>query len=642
MASASGRESILMRAAVASAAAVLFFSGALSAAVSPASPESAVELLCRRADDMHLAESPYWHTLGHYRKRLTGGSRSLVDDPDFFLAPNGKNDPHAEVQATIRNLFGPSAEQAAATACRFPARLAWLREQLDPEAAGISVPRCEAFETLLANIDPVSVTLVFPTAYLNSPASLFGHTLLHIRSRSGSALLSNAVNYAASTKETNGLIFAFKGIFGLYPGYYNVTPYSRKIQQYNDIDQRDIWEYELTFTPAEIRRMMAHIYELRGIYSDYYFFTENCSYELLFVLDAARPGLQLVDRVRPWVIPLDTVKQVAKLGLVRHVTYRPSKATCLRDMAQNLSPKAQNQVIALANGDLDPGKSAVWAENEAEAIHVLDTTAEYLQMLRGKKRLDQAAFAPRFFRVLAARSALAHPELSEIDFPRPAQPEKGHGSLRLSLAIGSWNDKGYEDISLRPAYHESLDPDEGYIAGSAIEFMGLTLRRWNTPARLQLERLDIIRIESLSPRDRFIKPTSWKVGFGLEREAMDDDRTMAAFLGVGGGYTWTLPGNGLFYIMAETDLRNDDSSPSWSCGFGGSCGIRQKLGKRWKVKASLRALHYPLGAEHNRFEAVLGQRVTLRPNVALVGEILRRNQWHEWETEASLSLRLYF
>ena len=32
-----------------------------------------------------------------------------------------------------------------------------------------------------------------------------------------------------------------------------------------------------------------HTYEMDKIYSDYYFFDENCSYDLLFLLDAARP-----------------------------------------------------------------------------------------------------------------------------------------------------------------------------------------------------------------------------------------------------------------------------------------------------------------------------------------------------------------
>jgi hypothetical protein len=639
MTGAFSRQFTVYKGAVATAA--VAFSLCALCAFPAGAGTAAVEELCRRADRLGLASSSYWRVLGHYRRRLTG-YHSLVDDPDFFLSPRGKRDPRAELHATIRALFGGAPADRAVAACRFPARLAWLCEKLAPEDAGIAVPRCGEFEKIIESIDPVSVTLVFPTAYLNSPASLFGHTLLHIRSRSGSTLLSNAVSYSASTRETNGLVFAFKGIFGLYPGFYNVTPYYRKIQQYNDIDQRDIWEYELNFTPAEIRRMMAHIYEFREIYSDYYFFTENCAYELLFLLDAARPGLNFSTTARPWVIPLDTVKAIVRQGLVRKVVYRPSKATRLRGLAGGLDAEGRNQALATARGERDPETLVTAAGPVASRIRVLDTAAEYLQLLRGKKRLDKTTFAPRFFSVLTARSKLGHPELSEYTFPPPPRPDRGHGSLRLSLAAGVREDRGFQQVEIRPAYHDRLDPDEGYIEGAAIEFMGVVLRRWNTPERLQLERLDLLRIESLSPRDAFIKPVSWKVHTGFEREMTGGERHMCWFLNPGGGGTWKLSSGGLGYLLAETDLRLGDYSPEWSLGAGMSAGVLQRLGKRWKIHAGLRALHYFFGAEHNRFEALLEQRFTLGPAAAVTAGVVRRYQRPDGETEAVLGLHLYF
>ena len=38
-----------------------------------------------------------------------------------------------------------------------------------------------------------------------------------------------------------------------------------------------------------------HTHEMDKIYSDYYFFDENCSYDLLFLLDVARPWIGLTD-----------------------------------------------------------------------------------------------------------------------------------------------------------------------------------------------------------------------------------------------------------------------------------------------------------------------------------------------------------
>jgi len=118
---------------------------------------------------------------------------------------------------------------------------------------------------------------------------MFSHTLLTIDTGYTNKRLSNAVNYAAFTEGRTGMSFALRGLVGLFKGYYTVMPYYKKIQEYSDINQRDIWEYELNLTPDEIRRMIRHIKELDLIYTDYYFFDENCSYNLLFLLEAARP-----------------------------------------------------------------------------------------------------------------------------------------------------------------------------------------------------------------------------------------------------------------------------------------------------------------------------------------------------------------
>src|SRR5690606_9684896 len=101
---------------------------------------------------------------------------------------------------------------------------------------------------------------------------------------------------AAETDETNGVVFAAKGLFGGYPGLFSITPYYEKVKEYNDLENRDIWEYELAFTPAETRRLLEHAWELGQVNFDYYFLSENCSYQLVALMDVARPGRHLADR----------------------------------------------------------------------------------------------------------------------------------------------------------------------------------------------------------------------------------------------------------------------------------------------------------------------------------------------------------
>ena len=62
-------------------------------------------------------------------------------------------------------------------------------------------------------------------------------------------------------------------------------PYYMKVRIYNDVEWRDMWEYELDFKEEELSRLLDHLWELGGIYFKYYFFQENCSYHLLSLLE---------------------------------------------------------------------------------------------------------------------------------------------------------------------------------------------------------------------------------------------------------------------------------------------------------------------------------------------------------------------
>lgn len=60
--------------------------------------------LLNRAAERRLHRERAWEVLLHYRPR--GEERkSLVDDPRFFLSPEGKTDPEAELAATLRGIF---------------------------------------------------------------------------------------------------------------------------------------------------------------------------------------------------------------------------------------------------------------------------------------------------------------------------------------------------------------------------------------------------------------------------------------------------------------------------------------------------------------------------------------------------------
>jgi hypothetical protein len=219
--------------------------------------------LIDRAEQAKLADQREWHLLLHYRKGLFGGYESEQDDPGFFLSSDGKTNPAAELNATLAKLFsdelvGRSRQPAQ---CAFIARYHWLKQQLNFDPTRLRPLTCERFHRWYEDFEVQSISLIFPSAFLNNPASMFGHTLFRVDQKGQTEqtrILAYTINYAADVPPNAGLAYPIRGIFGSYKGYFSTIPYYLKVQQYRDIENRDIWEYRLNLTETQLRRFLMH------------------------------------------------------------------------------------------------------------------------------------------------------------------------------------------------------------------------------------------------------------------------------------------------------------------------------------------------------------------------------------------------
>ena len=501
---------------------VLLFSIVLSAGAASALDDPYLDELLNRARSENLHRDRYWQILLHYKPTDAAKPTSLIDDPKFFLAPDGKTNPSSELEATLLGFFRDDLSGDAAVACRFPARTAWLQTRLGIGSERLPKSSCKQLDEALAAADPKRTVLVFPSAHINSPASMFGHTLLRIDNSYQSELLSYSVSYAAVTTETNGAAYAFKGIFGLYPGYYSILPYYEKVKEYNDIEHRDIWEYHLNLTEEETRRMVLHVWEVQRTASDYYFFDENCSYNILFFLEAARPSVNLTDKLSFWVIPSDTIRIVRDQRLVSSVIYRPSQGTRIRHLSSFMKRDGQQAALDIASGMMNPEAVRQPSRTSRDQGRILELAAEFLQYRYSRQELDKENYTRQFHAILKERSSLGETAGQAPPVPVPTPPDEGHATARAGVAVGAWHGRFFTELSGRVAYHDTMDPDDGYIKGAQINFLDTAVRIYPGDGQTQLQRLHFIDILSLSPRDLMFKPFSWKVNTGFDQEVMDD------------------------------------------------------------------------------------------------------------------------
>lgn len=490
-----------------------------------------------------LADSRYWHLLLHMSSNI-----SEVDDPAFFLALDGKTNAAAELNATLKALYGESRLDDNATGCRFPARRYWLKKQL--QLKGLPELQCDAYNKLIERMDPQSVTLVFSSAHINSPASMFGHTFLRIDSSYDSKMLSYAVNYAAGADpdKENGMVFAVKGLLGGYPGFYSLLPYYEKLKEYRDTEQRDVWEYDLGLTHEEVMMMVRHIWELRGIFNWYYFFDENCSYNMLWLMEVARPDVYLREHFVYHIIPMETVHATEEEGLVAHKHYRPSKRAVLLAYESALDARGRHEAMALAQGGASARKVGADTSRSVQMRrYTLEAASELAQYRLMKGEMDKKAYLERYHAINSARAALGQGE--KVAIKQPANPDQGHRATRASIGMGCQDGLPYQTIGIRPAYHDLGDSSFGFLEGTQIEFLDVTLRHDHDGAAV--EKATLLSITSIAPRSAFFTPLSWRTRFGWDQSFIERKTVFSATVGAGAGVggTW-----GYVYAMADPEF----------------------------------------------------------------------------------------
>jgi len=611
--------------------------------------------LIARSRELRLHEGREWHRLMHYAGNLASpGVHSLADARRFFLAPDGKANPQSELEATLASFFSEIQEtqEVQNPQCAFVARYSWLDRQLAFDPARMPRQPCRRFREWRDALNPQGVTLVFPAAYLNNPSSMYGHTLLRIDARDQdekTRLLAYAINYAANTDETNGILFALNGLIGGYPGMFSIMPYYLKVREYNDLENRDVWEYELNLTPEEIDRVLMHTWELGPIYFDYYFFDENCSYYLLELLEAARPDLDLTRGFRWWAIPSDTVRAVVKQeGLLKRAVYRPSNATVIRHRLGLMNPEERALVNEMGRGRISTRDPVYAALPETGQARVLEVSHDYLNYLRatGRSPTEEPAILARD--LLLERSRLG---AGTNDPPVPVpevRPDQGHGTSRIGLGGGRRDRANFIELRARPTYHDLMDPDGGYIRRAQTEFFDFAVRDYGNGMGTRIEDLKLVNIVSISPRNEFFQPLSWKIDTGWTRRRLAGGAEPLVFEVHGGpGLAWTVPdslrGNTTIYAFLESTAEIHKRLESgFALGAGPNFGALTDLSARWRVEAYARGMRFFAGDTDTAWAAGLRQRYTLATDWALRLDLSREHQENRSWNAALISLHHYF
>jgi Domain of unknown function (DUF4105) len=441
---------------------------------------------------MDLAESlstdEQWLALGHYEESAlsASGQRSAIKQADFFLSPVGRDSPHDELVATLEALGAPDIDLPDRHAvCRFPARATWLAQHYPAINNSLKSARCPELTEWTSSNRGTSLSLIFANGYFSNPASFFGHVLLKInRSEDDeTGLLDTTFNYGAIVEGlSDPASYVIKGVTGGYDGGFSQIEHHFHDRTYSEIEQRDLWEYRLTLTQDEVDLVLLHAREIIGKRYTYWFFKKNCAYRLGELVEII-PGVRVIPKSRPWLIPQDLIREAAaqlRRGspLVAEVRYHPSRKSRFYERFHSLNERQKSVFSRIVSED--SGESSLVAIDELEIpkqVAVLDAILDFERMNSSSEDTAAGRVSNRYAAAFARR--IESPIMMADQKNAPVRPESPDIERPSAWTQIGWYGGGSPDsyfLRVRPAYFDELDSGRSHPQNSALIMGDTTIR----------------------------------------------------------------------------------------------------------------------------------------------------------------------
>jgi hypothetical protein len=524
-------------------------------------------------------DNKYWLKLLHYKN-----GKSLADGEKFFLSSEGKTNPSTELWATITAFKNPETKVGW---FNYPAQCVFRERYLFLKASGFleGVPEtpCPMFDEWKAGLNAESVTLIFSSSYPNNPSSLFGHTLLRLNQKNKkNDLLDYSVAFSAvPEKEDLGLIFAFKGFFGGYKGLFEVTKYYTKVNEYNNGESRDLIEYNLNMTPAELDRMINHLWEMyQTTYFDYYFADENCSAVLADLLAVAYKDDDRVNAHGRWYyLPGEMVKHFMSLeGRVKSTHYRASLKKQIAKMWEHLTPKQISEVKAIIDAEELP--------KDVSDAKVLDAVATYLDFTHYRTKEKLSERQQKLLRAtLIKRSSLPKAEIVEEHYDQNNMPEFSHNPQKFTLFTRAENHTILTGFEIKEGYHDLLSNDRGFDQFSQFDFLNASAVYDFKNKKFDYDQLTVVNLISLHEYRFYDPQLSWHAKVTFDRIYDLDCKLCHKFnANAYGGLSMRFSHNMVFNVMAGVfGEASSNLRKGFRVGPGAETSFYAQLGDVYKV-----------------------------------------------------------
>jgi len=480
-----------------------------------------------------LDKDRYWLKLLHFQN-----NKSTINNHNFFISSDGDINSTSELIQTIK-IFKSEPN----TICKYPARYKWLDSKLN---LTLKKQNClELDEFLKPNFKKLKI--VFTSERYDSPASVFGHTMLKIESDE----IPYVINYAAKIPNgTNSLNYIYNGLSGKFKSRYRLMPFSLKDYEYRSGEFRDLIEFSLNLNSDEIENIMLHFYEIKDTNENYYFLSHNCSSELIKLIDIAKYGSKLSKDFTHIVIPIDIIYNLEKYKYIESITNQNSKLKQFYEIISKLNVEEKKLLFKLVNSNYSVNKFA--KENhfskEKKALIVL-AGVRYFEIKSTKNTLDKKSLYP-YMKLIN----LEIKQTTKFNFDKNILLKKNPISNKFHKLYSAinYNLDGENEFILgyRYLYRNRFDLVDDMKKNGTVELFDIAMRKKDN--KFSLEHLTILNLEAMPISNIFFKESINKIKLGIKRVFSDDK--LYSYFNYGLGYRYRFSKNIDYQFYAKTGV----------------------------------------------------------------------------------------
>jgi len=434
-----------------------------------------------------------------------------IKDPSFILSGDNFSLEN-ELVKTIQSFFDVPNDSFKHPICRFPARFFWIKSELGLNDGIFPDVRCPELEEYLQRAPAEKIYLVFVSENVSQPSSMMGHVFLKLSGYDYySSHIEHAVSFYTIIDTINIPLLIFKSTITGMNGFFSLLPYSEQAKKYLEVEDRNVWEYELDLSEESKMLMYYHIWELKDLQMRYLFTGYNCATVIYNILSLSSENFSKNNN-QLWITPKDVVKETYQNNLIVGTKLIPSDKWNIRMLSEALDNNSIDYIYNLFNKK--KFEHLELSEDITKSLYQLELITSYSNYLYKHREIDKKELNTITNEISKATEEKIPQIPYYIDLSQYKSPLKTSDDSQLGLGYKMKKGRNNVKLYFLPASNSLSDDNREYFNENFLKLGELSLLI--NEKSIKLESFQLYAMKSLIPWNKFVKGMSGEFRLGLE------------------------------------------------------------------------------------------------------------------------------